>query len=300
MKTLLKIIILFTLLTLSLSVSLVKAAQSTIIEAEGQAAMGDDKSRKQTEEAAMQDAKRKASESAITYITSETTVKNYVLEKDLINAYTNATVKVLQIIEKGWFNDPQSGDCYRIKIKAEVIPDEKSLPETGKSNSSIIDDPTAPLLVKVWTDKNEYREGAKVKVYLKGNKPFYAKVIYKEAGGNLVQILPNPFRSINYFNGGVVYELPSGDDRYELEVSPPFGSESVIIYASTAQLGEIKVTDSGAGVYTVNSSLTDVEAGTRGITLKPKTNDNQPRNSIIAAEFTEAQANLKTGKNSEK
>ena len=196
------------------------------------------------------------------------------------------------MLEKGWSSDPQLGDCYHIKIKAKVIPDENLLKETSKNSSGISDDPTAPLTVKVWTDQKEYSKGNKVKIYLKGNKPFYAKVIYQEADGNLVQILPNPFRDQNYFNGGVVYELPAGDDRYELEVSPPYGSESVIVYASTAQLGNIKVTDSGAGVYKVNDSLTDVETGTRGISLKPKNGDQQAANSISAAEFAEAKADL--------
>jgi len=41
------------------------ASQSTITEAEGQACMGDDKSRKETEQAALSDAKRKAVDSTL-------------------------------------------------------------------------------------------------------------------------------------------------------------------------------------------------------------------------------------------
>ena len=291
-----KITLLLMLLTLFFAISLVQAAQSTIIEAEGLAAMGNDKSRNQTEEAALLDAKRKAVEFAETFIKSETTVKNYVLEKDLIDAYSQASVKVLQVIEKGWSNDPQLGDCYKVKIKAEVIPDETLLKKATISNPGITDDPTALLQVKVWTDKPEYKEGIEVKIFIKGNKPFFARVVYKDASGNLVQILPNPYRSNNYFNGGVTYELPSGDDRYELEVTPPFGTERVIVYASTAQLGQINISDTGAGVYAVNNNLTEVATGTRGINLKPKSTDNQPTNSVNAAEFAEAQTNLKTMK----
>lgn len=44
------------------------AAQSTITESEGTACMGDDKSRKQTEQAALADAKKKAVEFTSTYI----------------------------------------------------------------------------------------------------------------------------------------------------------------------------------------------------------------------------------------
>jgi hypothetical protein len=42
------------------------AAQSTIVDVDGNACMGDDKSRKQTEQAAMADAKRSEAERAMT------------------------------------------------------------------------------------------------------------------------------------------------------------------------------------------------------------------------------------------
>lgn len=51
---------LFFVILLLLSVATLHASQSTITESEGYACMGDDKSRKQTEQAAMADAKRKA------------------------------------------------------------------------------------------------------------------------------------------------------------------------------------------------------------------------------------------------
>jgi hypothetical protein len=67
----------------------------------------------------------------------------------------------------------------------------------------------------------------KVKIFFKGNKPFFATVLYRDADGNIIQILPNPFRKDNYFQGGVIYETPSGNDKFDLEVAQPFGEESV-------------------------------------------------------------------------
>ena len=54
----------------------------------------------------------------------------------------------------------------------------------------------------------------------------------------MVQILPNPYRNENYFQGGAVYEIPSGNDRFDLEISPPFGKENITVYASTSPLGQ--------------------------------------------------------------
>lgn len=72
------------------------AVQSNIVETEGSACMGMDKSRKQTEQTALAEAKRKAVEFVSTHITSETQVINSQLENDLISAYANAEVKILQ------------------------------------------------------------------------------------------------------------------------------------------------------------------------------------------------------------
>ncbi|MEF3255069.1 MAG: DUF4384 domain-containing protein, partial [Deferribacterales bacterium] len=180
--------------------SAVFAAQSTIVQADGYACMNEDRTKRQTEEIALQDAKRNALEQAQTYIKSETMVKNLELQKDLINAFAEGQVKVLEILGI-WDNEPpRIGDCYRITIKSEVIPNEKALKKVSDAN--LLDDPTAPLQVKLWTDKDEYKSGDKIKIYLKGNKPFYAIVLYKDAKGEILQLLPNPHRKDNYFNGG--------------------------------------------------------------------------------------------------
>jgi hypothetical protein len=239
------------------------ASQSTIAEAEGLACMGYDKSRKQTEEEALAHAKRKAAEYASTYIKSETRVKNFELEKDLIEAYAHAAVKLIQEVERTWYKDASSGDCFRVRIKAEVVPDSQMMNRVEKDISV---DPSGPLVVQAWTDKKEYKESEKIKIYVRGNKPFYARLMYKSALGDMVQILPNPYRSEKYFNGGVIYEIPSGSDRFDLEVSPPFGEESIILYASSEPLGEISTAAQG-GVFQVKTRSEDVGMKTRGIKI---------------------------------
>jgi hypothetical protein len=253
-------------LSMILFLNPIHAAQSTIAEAEGLACMGYDKSRKQTEEEALAQAKRKAAEYASTYIKSETKVKNFELEKDLIEAYALASVKLIQEIERAWYKDPSSGDCFRVRIKAEVVPDSRMMNRVEKGISV---DPSGPLVVQAWTDKKEYKESEKIKIYIRGNKPFYARLVYKGASGEMVQILPNPYRSEKYFNGGVIYEIPSGSDRFDLEITPPFGEESIILYASSEPLGEINTAAKG-GVFQVKTRVEDVGMKTRGIKIGKK------------------------------
>jgi hypothetical protein len=264
------------------------AAQSTIKIAEGSACMGDDKSRKQTETAAMADAKRNAIESVKTYITSATEVKDFELQKDLVSAYANATVEVIEELGKSWYKDPSLGDCYKVKIKTQVIPDEKAM---KKTKDTALDDPSLPLTVKVWTDKENYRAGERIKIYLKGNKPFFAKVIYRDAAKKNLQLLPNPYRQDNYFQGGVIYEIPSGTDKFELEVNPPFGEESIIIFASVTELGDLNLKQEG-DVFAVKTKPRDIGIKTRSVKIK----DVSPGNAQQPAEFSEGSVIIKTKK----
>lgn len=279
-----------------MSVQYAYAVQSTITEAEGYSCIGEDKSKKQTEQAAFAEAKRKAGEYAATHIRSETRMKNLELEKDIIEAYMNASVKVLQEIEKVWYRDESMGDCFRVRINAEITPEEKVIekaPENDQRMMKMIDDPSAPLSVKVWADKKGYKEGEKIKIYIKGNKPFYLRVVYKDSGGRNVQLLPNPYRSDNYFNGGTVYEIPTGGDRFDLEVIPPFGEEKIIAYASTSPLGDIELKKNG-GIFQILTRQEDVGTLTRGVKIVETDAHTHDGGSI--AEFAEEKVIVHTGK----
>lgn len=262
--------IIFFLIVILCIVTQLYAAQSTIKIAEGTACMGDDKTRKQTENLAMTDAKRNAIEQVRTYVSSSTEVHDFELKQDLVTAYADAKVEVIEELGKGWYKDTAQGDCYKVKIKADVIPNEKAM---KKVSDTALDDPTLPLAVKVWSDKEIYSEGEKMKIYLKGNKPFFARVIYRDAGNNNLQLLPNPYRQDNYFLGGVTYAIPSGTDKFEMEVNPPFGEESITVYASVAELGDITLNQEGP-VFAVKTKPQDISIKTRSIKIKEVSSEN--------------------------
>lgn len=269
------------------------AAQSAITEAEGYACMGYDKSRKITEEEAFKNAQRQALDYAATYIRSETTVEDATVLKDLVEAYTNGTVRVLQELQKGWYADAKSGECYRIRFKAEVLPDQGAMDRVA-SRPTVAEDPGAPLNVRVWTEKQDYRQSEQIRIFLKGNRPFFARVIYRDTKGQVLQLLPNPYRTDNYFQGGAVYEIPSGNDRFQLEVVPPFGEERIIVYASTSPMGDLQVADAG-GVYEVRTKAADMDAKVRGVKIsKSPASDKQTAAAGAGAGFVEASATLKT------
>lgn len=264
------------------------AEHSTIVEAEGCSCMGRDKSMDLTEKDAIDDARRRAAEYACTYIKSVTDIKDLQIEKDLVNIYSGAKVRTLQELERRWYRDANAGQCFRIRIEAEVIPDQEALAGIAKGKSAS-EDPLATLTVRIWTDKQEYKASEKVRIYLQGNKPFYARVIYKDAAGQTIQLLPNPYRTECYFHGGSIYEIPSGNDRFELEVNPPFGEEDILVLASTVALGDLSLEPAG-GVYEVKTKGAEIGMVSRSLKLKPKTDTN----TIPASEFFESRARIKT------
>lgn len=270
----------------ALSPAPVSLSQSLVTEIEGYACMGADHSRKETEQLAMTDARRKGLEYAAGYIAAESRVEDGQLKKDLVTAYSNGKVRVISEPKKEWYRDPALGDCFRVQTKLEIIPREEEMLKAVRKVAP--DDPSAPLSVKVWIDRKSYGLGEKVKVCLKGNKPFYGTLVYRDAAGVLVQFLPNPFRKQNYFHGGTVYELPSGEDRYELEILPPFGAERITVYASTAPVGELNVAPAGS-VYTIRESEEVTARKSRSLNVVPKQSE-----AGGAAEFVEHFVDLKT------
>lgn len=280
------IIILFVLITTCIiSEKFLYSAQSTVTEAEGFACMGDDKSREETKQNAVADSKRNAAETVLIYLSSETSIKNFQLENDLVSAYSKAEVKVIQQ-DGAWYKEASAGDCYKVRVKAEVIPDETVLNAPGKDDN--LENPNKPLKIAVWTKKKKYIRGEKIIIYIKGNKPFYASVLYKDVKGSMLQLLPNPYRKEGHFNGGEVYTLPAGEDKYDLEVSPPFGKVNIIVYASTSPLGRLDLAASGA-LYRVKTKDTGMTV--RDVIIKAKTNEAGPK----TAEFFEVSTVIKTG-----
>lgn len=242
------------------------AGDSTIVEAEGMACTEipgqPPRTKKQLEDAAREDAKRESAKRIATRIQSSVSsdlivTKNegkeqvYTLGKTLSSVYVNADVKELATLKLEPFIDPDQGHCLKVLLRVEVAP---KADELNKIGHAVLDDPTLPLSVRIWTDRSRsgetavYREGEKMRFYLRGNKPFYARIMYTTADGQETQILPNKYRHLTSFQGGIMYVIPNEEDNFELEVSNPLGKEKVTVYASdrplTALSGNKTKTDS--------------------------------------------------------
>jgi hypothetical protein len=295
----LKIAVLFSIMLLQIfgvSSSLF-ASQSLITESEGRACLEKGKTKKQVEESAMDIARRNAIDNVTNYVKGGSPDS---ADKEQLLSLHDAHVNVINELEKKWTSE-DGQECFAIVIQAEVIPVEKVTKRATRGLHIVKKEAepvkfSATLNIEVWTDKTEYKTGDEVTIFLKGNKPFYARVIYKDASGNVLQLLPNPYRSNNYFEADTSYRVPSDNDRFKLEVAPPFGSEEIVVYASTSQLGEIEL-ESAGDVYSVKIGSDEIARKTRGvggvkeIPAKPSKPDQKKK---LISEFSESNTSIMT------
>lgn len=261
--------------------------QSRIVIVEGEQCIGQEYSRSQAEELAMTKAKKRASERVKTNISSNVEIENGRLLEALVNAYAKASVSILDELEQEW-RDKAKGtftdECYRIKIKAEVVP--APVEDATVAARESLSDPTAPLMVQVWTSKKTYHLGDTMHFYFRGNKPFYAKAVYVDAEGNQVQI--NPYTRSKYYQGGVTYRVPDANDNFTLKITPPLGKEKLVLYASTQPMQQYE--GQAAGNVFVVQPDTKLGITTRGLTILQGVKENQSGGG--EAEFAEAEAHV--------
>ncbi len=238
--------------------------RSAIVEVDGYAYLSEDKTVRDMRKEAFENAKRETLQRAQVYIKSFTKVENFVLSYDLIESAAEGYVKILESKDHGLTADNR----YHVWIKAEV---EYALrPPQNDSAVNLTTIEQAPLTVSVWTDKAGYQAGERVQIFLRGNKDFYARVVYQDAAGNFLQLLPNQHRSDAYFVAGRILTLPDSIDGFKLEVGPPFGEEWITVYASTAPQGEVDVDAHGKDLLALQENTEKVAAQTRAVKIMKK------------------------------
>lgn len=210
-------------------------ARSIIQYVDGYANVAGDKKLKDFRREAVSAAKRRALENTKKYLESKTKGNDFNLRYEIIKNRSGNFVTVLDKKDYGIEHKKR----YHVRIKAEVKYKLKN--STAKE--------TAPLTVKIWTDKKEYKEGEHINIYMEGNRDFYAKIVKVGTKGDVVQLLPNNYRQTSLFKKERTYKIPDEGDRFDLKVFPPFGIEKVIVYASELPLSRINMKTIAKGLY---------------------------------------------------
>ena len=258
--------------------------RSLIRSVDGFAFLSEDMTLSETREAAFANAKRQAVEMVRTYIQSKTKVEDFILKSDKITASAEGAVTILEQKDFG----VEDNTRYHVWIKAEV---EYGLKPMGQDSKGHEMDPDAPLTVKVWTPKKQYTGGENIEIYIKGNRDFYARIVDISSSGDIIQLLPNEYRRINFFEAGKTYKIPDRGDHFTLTVSPPYGEDQIVVYASEVPLGQVDMEEVGQGLSRYRGTRSAFAAKTRGISVV-----GADSGSDSGAEFYEAAWKFKTAK----
>lgn len=278
--------------------------RSCIQTVDGYSYIAEDKTVADLRTTALNNAKQQALANARTYIRSRTEVDNFVLKSDEVVIGAEGTVTILEKEDFGIVDNSR----YHIRIKAEVeyyITDGNRPEPSPVTSQPTAVQPTAsqapatptlpssssPLTVKVWSSKNSYRNGEKIEIFVQGNRDFYARVVNINERSEIVQLLPNDFRDNSHFQGGKRYRIPDQGDAFELTVSPPYGRDRIVVYASEVPLGQVAMQGIGQGLKAYGGDQKSLALATRGIAVSAK---KTPEATPAVVEFYEASHQIET------
>jgi len=259
---------------------------SCIQSVDGFAYLSENMTISQTRATAFANARRQALEMANTFIKSRTAIQDYQITGDNIDMSAEGNVKIIEQKDIGIENNNR----YHVWIKAEV---EYTILSSGEEIFAKKDTINAyPLTVKVWTSKDKYKNGDKIKIFIKGNKEFYAKIVSISPSKSIVQLFPNKFRNDQVFEAGKIYQIPDQKDKFNLTAGPPYGTDKIMVFASGVPLGLSPLVEYGNGLHLFEGTPESYSLKTRGIVIS--STENNAKGSV--ADFYEASCKITTEK----
>ena len=96
-----------------------------------------------------------------------------------------------------------------------------------------------PIPVELTThlgDRQTFVEGDEIQFLLSLGSDAYIYMYYIDADGNVSQILPNVQQPGHHYAAGYFMTLPEYENGYRFIVRPPFGEESVWVFASDVDM----------------------------------------------------------------
>ncbi|MEA1971050.1 MAG: DUF4384 domain-containing protein [Thermodesulfobacteriota bacterium] len=190
-------------------------------------------------------AKGRILEKAKKYLDSKTKITGINLEYKIIKNKKGRFVTILSVKKY----DVDDNGRHHSRMQGEVKYRLKGLTYGNDKLRAVLMKPAAPLTVEVWTDKRKYSEGECVKIFFKGNRDFYGKIVKVGVKGRVLQLLPNNYRQVSFFKRGKIYTIPDEGDRFDLQVHPPFGEERIIVYAADLPLSLRNMKTVAKGIY---------------------------------------------------
>lgn len=81
-------------------------------------------------------------------------------------------------------------------------------------------------------DQQEFAEGDVISFFLSLDQEAWVYLFYRDAGNNLIQLLPNSGMPEHRYPAGAFMPIPSREQAFRFTVAPPFGDELILAFAS--------------------------------------------------------------------
>lgn len=202
---------------------------------------GDNETPAQAKRAATSLAQEQAVRGHRVFVKSESKVKNFRLEEDIIHTASSAMLNNIQIKK-----EEKKGQEICVTISATISPVSMDEMIRQRVNAKEISEiAQSPLVaqsefgVRVWTNNangstGSFAEGDRLIVYVETDRDAYLKLDYFQADGTVVHMVPNKLRGQVLIKAHQVYSFGSDKDPEQFTIQPPFGAETIKAIFSTS------------------------------------------------------------------
>lgn len=166
-----------------------------------------------------------------------------------ISQTATATISQLQI--RQWYGEKFSkhtwgtpGPAFRYWVLVAVPKDELLRIQMQRAQRSEVLDAgkeTIDLSIKVNVGHGAvFQEGEPISLSVGTDRDCYLLLLYQDAAGNLVQLLPNRHAPEAFFSAGQAFRLPGKHDGFLFTATKPFGKEILWVFAASRAFSNLK------------------------------------------------------------
>lgn len=107
-------------------------------------------------------------------------------------------------------------------------------------------------------DHQSFRKNDTVSFLLSLERDAYITAIYIDADNNLYQVIPNAIHNDNYYKANLFIPVPPQNAAYKFKISPPYGDETLWIFASDTNVVQLQGIDLDNGMVKLTQTLEQI------------------------------------------
>jgi hypothetical protein len=114
-------------------------------------------------------------------------------------------------------------------------------------------------------DGQTYADGDSISYFVRTDRDAYLLLVYEDAAGNLIRILPNRYAGKGRYRAGSTLQIPAPGDGFEFTITPPFGQERVWAFSASTPFPTLPGDELENGLMLLKGNLSDIFARVRAV-----------------------------------